>query len=307
MSTFWSLWIIVIVVINIAGSVWLLYATRRVEVSGTQEEGQPPTTGHIYDGIEEYDNPLPKWWFNMFMLTVIFSVIYLVLYPGMGNFKGLLGWTSIGQWQEQIDAADEQYGPLFAKFHDTTVAELAANPEALKMGGRLFANNCSTCHGSDGRGGYGFPNLADDDRLYGGSPEAIKYTITHGVNSDYDPSTRRVMMPAQGPMIGDAGVDNAANYVFSLSGRKHDAAKAEEGAKVFATYCAACHGADGKGNQMLGAPNLTDDVWLYGGSPEFVKHSIRSGRAGAMPAHGDLLKDDKIHLLTAYVYSLSQQ
>lgn len=298
MSTFWSIWIIVIVAINIGGATALLLANRKVEVKGDHPSDQPPTTGHVYDGIEEYDNPLPGWWFKMFLLTVVFSVVYLFLYPGLGSYKGYLGWTSANEWQKDVDNAEAKYGPVFAKFHDTPVEELISNPEALKMGGRLFANNCSVCHGVDGQGAYGFPNLTDKDWLYGGTPENIKTSITHGRNG---------MMNPWGDIIGEAGVDNVANYVFSLSDRKHDAAKAEEGSKVFATYCVACHGADAKGNQQVGAPNLTDDVWLYGGSPEYVKHSIRAGRAGNMPAHAELLKDDKIHLLTAYVYSLSHK
>lgn len=297
MSTFWSLWIIVIVVINIAGSVWLLFANKKIKVGeGAVDETGAPTTGHVYDGIEEYDNPLPRWWFNMFMLTVVFSVVYLLLYPGMGNFKGLLGWTSQGQWQEQMNEADKRYGPLFAQFHSTPVEELSVNPEALKMGARLFANNCSQCHGSDGRGTYGFPNLADDDWLYGGTPEAIKISIANGRNG---------AMPPWGSALGEDGVENVTQYVFSLGGRDQDAGQAEAGKQLFNTYCVACHGADGKGNQALGAPDLTDNTWLYGGSPEYVKHSIRAGRNGRMPAHNDILKEDKIHLLTAYVYSLS--
>ena len=297
MSTFWSLWVIVIVVFNIAFCMWLLFANRKVEVRGDLKPGEAPTTGHVYDGIEEYDNPLPGWWFNMFVITVVFSIVYLILYPGMGNFKGVLGWTSTGQWQEEVDAAEVRYGPLFAKYSSTPVDELSANPEALKMAGRLFANNCSQCHGSDGRGSYGFPNLADNDWLYGGSPEAIKVSIASGRNG---------IMSPWGDIIKEEGVDNVTNYVFSLSDRKHDTAKAEAGAQVFATYCTACHGADAKGNQAMGAPDLTDTVWLYGASPEFVKHTIRNGRSGQMPAHKDLLNDDKIHLLTAYVYSLSK-
>lgn len=297
MSTFWSLWVIVLVVINIVGSLWLLFANRKVEVRGDLPEGEAPTTGHVYDGIQEYDNPLPGWWFKMYVLTVVFSVVYLALYPGMGNFKGLLGWTSTGQWQANIDAADKRYGPIFAQYSNTPIEELSVTPQALKMGGRLFANNCAVCHGSDGGGAYGFPNLTDGDWLYGGTPEAIQTSIAHGRNG---------IMNAWGEIIGEEGVDNAAHYVFSLSGRSHDPAKTEAGSQVFATYCAACHGAEGKGNQLMGAPDLTDNVWLYGGSPEYVKHSIRNGRAGKMPAHGELLKEDKIHLLTAYVYSLSR-
>jgi cytochrome c oxidase cbb3-type subunit III len=297
MSTFWSIWVIVITLINILGATWLLFATRKVEIKGELTEGDAPKTGHVYDGIEEYDNPLPRWWFNMFLITVVFSLIYLMLYPGFGNFKGLLGWTSTGQWEEQIANADKRYGPIFAKFYDVPVEALSANPEALKMGGRLFSNNCSVCHGSDGRGGYGFPNLADNDWLYGGTPEAIKTSITQGRNG---------VMNAWGDVMGEESVQNVADFVFSLSDRNHDSVKAEAGTKVFATYCSACHGADGKGNQVLGAPNLTDNIWLYGASPEYVKHTIRNGRNGRMPAQQDLLSPEKIHLLTAYVYSLSR-
>ena len=297
MSTFWSVWIIVIVAINIIGCVWILFANRKVEVRGDLPEGQSPTTGHVYDGIEEYDNPLPGWWFKMFVLTVIFAVVYLVLYPGLGNFQGVLGWSSTGQWQEEVAEAEAKYGPLFARYSEVPVPELSANPEAMKMAGRLFANNCSQCHGADGRGSYGFPNLADDDWLYGGSPEAIRTSIVDGRNG--------VMNP-WGDILKSEGVENVAQYVFSLSGRDHNEQKADAGKPLFNTYCTACHGTDAKGNQAIGAPNLTDDVWLYGASPELVKHTIRNGRSGKMPAHGDILKADKIHLLTAYVYSLSR-
>ncbi|MAT50014.1 MAG: cytochrome-c oxidase, cbb3-type subunit III [Porticoccaceae bacterium] len=296
MSSFWSWWIIVIVVINIGGSLLLLLANRKVEVRGGKSD-EIPTTGHIYDGIEEYDNPLPRWWFNMFLITVIFSVVYLALYPGLGNFRGFLGWTSTGQLDQELAAAEEKYGPIFNQYMDDTIEELAANPDALKMGARLFANNCAVCHGSDGRGNYGFPNLADDDWLYGGQPENIKTSIVQGRNGIMNP---------WGDVIGEEGVVASANYVLKLSGRDHDAGQAAEGEKVYATYCSACHGADGKGNQTLGAPNLTDNTWLYGGSPEIIKHTIRNGRQGKMPAHGDLLKENRIHLLTAYVYSLSR-
>ena len=296
MTTFWSIWIIVITLGTIAGCTWLLFATRKTHQSG-DDNGEAKTTGHIYDGIEELDNPLPKWWFNMFVGTVIFGLIYLVLYPGLGSFKGILGWSSVGQWQEQIDEADAKYGPIYAQFSNMSAEELIANPEAMKMGSRLFNNNCSLCHGSDGGGSYGFPNLTDNDWLYGGTAEAIKASITHG---------RQGAMPAWGDVIGAEGVDNVAEYVFKLSGREHDAAKAEQGGEAYATYCAACHGAAGKGLQALGAPNLTDDTWLYGGSPAAVRHSIRNGRKGVMPAQDKLLREDKIHLLTGYVYSLSK-
>ncbi|PHS75802.1 MAG: cytochrome-c oxidase, cbb3-type subunit III [Porticoccus sp.] len=297
MSTFWSIWIIVFTAITIVGCTWLLFANRKVEVSDDTKEGESPKTGHVYDGIEEYDNPLPGWWFKMFVGTVVFGVIYLVLYPGLGNFGGVLGWTQVGQWEEEVAEAEAKYAPLYEQYSETPVEELIANPEAMKMSRRLFNNNCAVCHGSDGRGSYGFPNLADSDWLYGGSAEDIKTTLVNG---------RQGAMPALGGALGEDGVDNVAEYVFKISGREHDAKKAEAGGQLFATYCAACHGADGTGNKMLGAPNLTDGIWLYGGSPTLVRHTIRNGRNGNMPAQADKLKAEKIHLLTAYVYSLSK-
>ncbi|MAZ70894.1 cytochrome-c oxidase, cbb3-type subunit III [Porticoccus sp.] len=297
MSTFWSIWIIVFTAITIVGCTWLLFANRKVEVSDDTKEGEAPKTGHVYDGIEEYDNPLPGWWFKMFVGTVVFGVIYLVLYPGLGNFGGVLGWTQVGQWEEEVAEAEAKYAPLYEQYSETPVEELIANPEAMKMSRRLFNNNCAVCHGSDGRGSYGFPNLADSDWLYGGSVEDIKTTLVNG---------RQGAMPALGGALGEDGVDNVAEYVFKISGREHDAKKAEAGSQLFATYCAACHGADGTGNKMLGAPNLTDGIWLYGGSPTLVRHTIRNGRNGNMPAQADKLKAEKIHLLTAYVYSLSK-
>lgn len=299
MSTFWSLWIIVITLIVLIGSVWLLLVTRKIEVVDAKEgeHGEASTTGHNYDGIEEYDNPLPSWWFNMFLLTAIFGFVYLLLYPGFGSFKGLLGWSSTEQWRQEVAAAEERYAPIYARYRDMSVEEVIADPDAMKMGQRLFNNNCAICHGSDGRGSYGFPNLADDDWLYGGTAEAIKQSITHG---------RQGAMPGWGNVIGEEGVENTTAYIFSLSDRQHDAAKAQQGEQVFATYCTSCHGADGRGNTALGAPNLTDGTWLYGGSPALVKHSIRAGRNGNMPAQQGLIKEDKIHLLTAYVYRLSK-
>jgi len=297
MSTFWSIWIIVMILATIVGCTWLLFANRKVEVTKESEDGEAPKTGHVYDGIEEYDNPLPGWWFKMFVGTVLFGIGYLVLYPGFGSFDGVLGWTQVGQWEEEMAEAEAKYGPIYAQYADMPVEELIANPEAMKMARRLFNNNCSVCHGSDGRGSYGFPNLADSDWLYGGSAEQIKASITNG---------RKGAMPAWGPVIGDEGVDNVAEYVFKISGREHDAEKAAAGAKTYATYCASCHGAEGKGMTAMGAPDLTDGIWLYGGSPTLVRHSIRQGRNGNMPAQADKLKAEKIHLLTAYVYNLSK-
>jgi len=296
MSAFWSIWISVITLAVVFGVTWLLFATRKSEkFKETTEE----TVGHAFDGIEEYDNPLPKWWFNMFLITVVFSLGYLALYPGLGNFKGLLGWTSYNQWEKEMAHAEEVYAPVFAKYAALSIEELnqPGNETGLKMGQRMFANNCSVCHGVGGVGAYGFPNLTDNDWLYGGQPDTIVSTIVNG---------RQGGMPAWSAILGEDGIQDVTNYVLSLSGSEHDATAAERGQTQFNTLCAACHMPTGEGMQALGAPNLTDNIWLYGGSFEQIAHTLRVGRAGVMPAHKDLLSDDKIHLISAYVYSLSK-
>ena len=309
MSTFWSIWISVLTLVVIGGCTWLLFANRKIELKGDEaESGEVPTTGHVYDGIEEYDNPLPAWWFWSFLGTVIFSVAYLIWYPGLGNWEGAAKyfdkdgkpWTQENQWQKEVDKAEEKYGPIYAQFKDTPIVELAKNPDALKMGARLFADNCAICHGIDASGSHGFPNLADYDWLFGGDPEAIKASITHG---------RQGAMPAWGEVIGEEGVANVTEYVLSLSGQEHDAEKAAAGVEPYNATCTTCHGADGKGMKALGAPDLTDDIWLYHDHRYplrlSIRHSIRSGRNGNMPAHQDLLREEKIHLLAAYVFSLT--
>jgi cytochrome c oxidase cbb3-type subunit 3 len=297
MSFFWSMWVSVITLAVILGCAWLLIQTRKSE---TYKEETEETLGHEFDGIAEYDNPLPRWWFMLFMGTVIFGLVYLVLYPGLGNFKGLLGWTSAGQWEEEMAHAEEVYRPTFARYAALSIEELQDpnNAEGLRMGARMFANNCSVCHGVAATGAYGFPNLTDSDWLYGGDPATIVQTITHG---------RQGAMPAWGEVLQEEGVRDVASYVRSLSGLEADAEMAARGKTQFDMFCTACHAPDGTGMQMLGAPNLTDDTWLYGGSFEDISHSIRAGRAGVMPAHQDLLSEDKIKLISAYVYSLSKQ
>ncbi|HAV05877.1 MAG TPA: cytochrome-c oxidase, cbb3-type subunit III, partial [Pseudomonas sp.] len=228
------------------------------------------------------------------------------LYPGLGNWKGLLpgyedGWTQVKEWQREMDKADEQYGPLYAKYAAMPVEEVAKDPQALKMGGRLFASNCSVCHGSDAKGAYGFPNLTDDDWLWGGEPETIKTTILHG---------RQAAMPAWKDVIGEEGIRNVAGYVRSLSGRDTPegiSVDIEQGQKIFAANCVVCHGPEAKGVTAMGAPNLTDNVWLYGSSFAQIQQTLRYGRNGRMPAQEAILGHDKVHLLAAYVYSLSQQ
>jgi cytochrome c oxidase cbb3-type subunit 3 len=292
MTSFWSYWIIILTSISIVGITWILLANRK----GTARTDDN-TTGHVYDGIEELDNPLPAWWFYMFLLTIIWSVGYLVVYPGMGNYPGLLGWTQIGQYDAQVDKADAKFQHMRDKYLALPVAEIASDPAVLKMGQRMFANSCAQCHGADAKGRYGFPNLTDNDWLYGSSANEIKTSITAG---------RQGVMPAWGEIIKDKGVKEATAYILSLSGREGDAADIAAGETIYKTYCVACHLPDGSGNKAMGAANLANGIWLYGGSPEQISQTIRSGRNGVMPAHKETLSEDKIHILTAYVYSLSQ-
>jgi len=291
-SEFWSWFIIAIAG---GGIVWLFYLLKGNNKAST-EEGVP--TGHVWDeNLEELNNPLPRWWLFMFYFTIIFAIGYLILYPGMGSFKGVLGWSEVGEYEAEVAAADAEFGPLFAKFNQTPVAELAADPSAMKAGERLFVTYCAVCHGSDARGAPGFPNLRDNDWLHGGSPDQIEATIMNG---------RMGTMPAwEAPLGGDEGVNNVATYVMSLSGREVDATAAAAGKEKFDMFCVGCHMPDGTGNQALGAPNLSNNIWLYGGSPRTIKQTIAKGRNGRMPAHGEFLGKDKVHVLAGYIYSLS--
>ena len=292
-SDFWSYYVALITVISIVACAVLLWtmSTQRVPNQKVQ------TLGHVWDeNLAEYNNPLPNWWRWMFYLTIVFGLAYLVLYPGLGCFAGTFRWSSGGQYEAEQAAAAENYGPLFAKYAAMDIPAVAADPQAREIGQRLFLNYCSQCHASDARGGRGFPNLTDDDWLYGGEPATIEATITGGRNG---------IMPPLGGMLGEDGVKNAANYVLSLSGAMHDAELAAKGKQTFVTICAACHGQDGKGNAALGAPNLTDRIWLYGGSLAAIAETIRNGRNNKMPAWGEFLGKEKVHLLAAYVWGLS--
>lgn len=263
--------------------------------------------GHSFDGIEEYDNPLPKWWFMLFVGTIIFAVGYLALYPGLGNWKGILpgydgGWTQVKQWQKEVDKAEQQYGPIYAKFAAMPISEVAKDQQALKMGGRLFASNCSVCHGSDAKGAFGFPNLADQQWRWGGAPDSIKTSVLAG---------RHAVMPAWGEALGETGVQNVAAFVLEgIAGRKlPDGAKADAaaGKALFASNCMACHGPDGHGVQAMGAPDLSKPAaFIYGTSFSQLQQTIRYGRQGVMPNQQDFLGNDKVHLLAAYVFSLGQ-
>ncbi|MGD9586770.1 MAG: cytochrome-c oxidase, cbb3-type subunit III [Brachymonas sp.] len=294
-NSFWSVYVMAIVAFGIlfCVAILLIGATARAHTAADN------TTGHVWDGdLREINNPLPKWWVGLFWITIFFAITYLVLYPGFGTFKGILGWTSHGQYNTEMAKGDAQVAPLFAKYANMPVEEIAKDPKAVGMGQRLFLNNCAQCHGSNAKGGNGFPDLSDNDWLWGGKPDTIIQTITNG---------RHGQMP---PMIGAIGgkPDDAkavANYVLSLSGQPHDAALAAVGKPKFAA-CAACHGADGKGNQALGAPNLTDNVWLMGvPSEEGIVKQITNGKVNIMPAWGKRFSPEQIRLLGAYVWSLS--
>lgn len=292
MTSFWSMWVIVLTTITFVGLVWILFSNRKREQGSTDK-----TTGHEYDGIEELDNPLPSWWFSMFVITIVWGIGYLALYPGMGNFPGLLGWTQLTQHEEQVSTADEKIRAMRDRYLALPVEEIAGDPKVRKMGMRMFGNNCAQCHGADAKGSYGFPDLTDDDWIFGGSPADIKNSISNG---------RQAAMPAWGSVIGDQGVEDVTSYVLSLNGYDTDSAKTSAGETVYNTYCVACHSADATGNPALGSPNLKNGIWLYGGSAEQISHSVRAGRNGVMPAHKDMLSEDKIHILSAYVYGLSQ-
>jgi cytochrome c oxidase cbb3-type subunit 3 len=294
-SGFWSWYIIVGAGGGIVAVLWLI---RWMSTGPRPKAGEKPKShGHVWDeDLQELNNPLPRWWLGLFYLTLVFGVVYLVLFPGMGTFKGILGWTETGQYEKEIAAADKQFNPLYEKYLKEDLKLLAANREALKTGERLFVNYCTGCHGSDAGGGPGFPNLRDEDWLYGGDPKTIETTILNG---------RQGAMPAWGAVLGPEGVANVSEYVLSLSGRSVNDTVAATGKEKFMQLCVACHGPDGKGNQAMGAPNLTDNIWLYGGSKKTIMETIDKGRAGRMPAHAEFLGEAKVHLLAAYIYSLS--
>ncbi|PAW10875.1 cytochrome-c oxidase, cbb3-type subunit III [Vibrio sp. V1B] len=319
MTTFWSLWIIVITVGTLVGCAILLTWCAKDKMG--VEEGED--MGHEYDGIRELNNPLPKWWTYLFVSTFVFAAVYLTLFPGLGSFKGVLNWQSsdqtvrtleeskeaiaraqenkqLNQYAKELDDADAYFGEAFrALAHNSEglrpIPEIAQDPEALKVGQRLFLQNCSQCHGSDARGQKGFPNLTDDAWLYGGEPAAIVTTIMQG---------RIGQMPAWKDALGEQGVQEVVSYTLSLSGRKVNAREAEAGKARF-VVCAACHGTDGKGNPAVGAPDLTDQDWLFGDSRAAVTETVMNGRSGVMPAWKDILGEDKVQLVAAYVWSLS--
>ncbi|HFC30425.1 MAG TPA: cytochrome-c oxidase, cbb3-type subunit III [Oceanospirillales bacterium] len=295
MSSGWSIFIIIIVVAHIIGYSYLLWSTSKIK---TKDHKQGDTTGHNWDGIEEYNNPLPRWWLFMFIITIVFSIGYLILYPGMGNYKGTLNWTEENAWAAENKAVLEKRAKLFSTFIDKSIPEMIKDKKAMAIGERLFANHCSTCHGSDAQGAVGFPNLTDDDWLYGGEPDTLVQTITDGRNG---------VMPAWASALGDDGIKQVAAYVRNFSEQGQDKELVAEGQKKFTMFCIACHGADAKGNHLMGAPNLTDNTWLHSFDSSRLEEVISEGISGQMPAHGELLDSGSIKTLAAYVYSLSHE
>jgi cytochrome c oxidase cbb3-type subunit III len=292
-NSFWPIFITTISLGGIFGCALLLWRTSKAKVA----TGSDGTSGHVWDGdLREMNNPLPRWWVWLFVITIVFGLAYLAYFPGLGSYKGSGDWSEVGQYEREVAQANAALAPLYAKYAAMPVEQLAANPEAHAIGERLFMNNCAQCHGSDARGSRGFPNLTDHDWLHGGSPDKITETIIHG---------RIGMMPPMAAAIGtDEDVKNVANYVLSLSNSPHDAARATLGQAKFAV-CAACHGVDGKGIQAIGSANLADNIWLHGAGEAAIIQRIKEGKTNQMPAWDSKFSPEQIHVLAAYVWSFS--
>ncbi len=296
MSSGWSLFVVVLTILNILACVWLLWWTAKPK-SATEKIGGGADTGHVWDkDLREYNNPLPRWWLWLFYITVVFGLLYLVLYPGLGNFGGVKNWSQSAQYQQQRAEIEARAAQMLAPFERMTVPQLAANTQAMSTAHNLFQNNCAQCHGSDGGGARGFPNLTDANWQWGGDPDTVVQTISGG---------RMGVMPPWGEVLGDEGVEQVVAYVRKLSNQPADATLAAAGETHFQTVCAACHGMDGKGNTMLGAPNLTDGVWLYGSDDASIRETIVGGRNNQMPAFADKLGEQRVRLLAAYVLRMS--
>ena len=290
-----SLFIVIGTILNVVAAMWLLLAMRKRSGESTTTSD---TTGHVWDGdLREYNNPLPRWWLWLFILSIIFSVGYVILYPGMGNAKGTLGWSQKSQFETMQAEQEKKTQAMLAQFAGKTAEELAGDPRATAVGRNLFANNCAACHGSDGRGAPGFPNITDGDWQWGGDAQSITTTITEG---------RTAIMTPWIDVLGPQGVDDVVAHVMTLSGRKASTGDAAAGKVQFETLCSACHGVDGRGNHALGAPNLTDNIWLYGGAADKIRETVVKGRQGMMPAHGERMGEARVRLLTAYVLSMGE-
>lgn len=293
MSNAWSWYIILGTALSLAACFWLVaYANRQRASAEEIKESE----SHVWDeNIRELNNPLPMWWLWLFIGTIVWSAFYLIYYPGMGNFDGIANWSQEQQYAEEVAAAEAQYGPIFAQFGAMDIASLANDAKALGIGASLYQNYCAQCHGSTAQGARGFPNLTDEAWLYGGEPAQIEQSILSG---------RAGIMPPLGAVFpSDAALDEMVRYVQAMpDGMDTDSPAHAQ----YMTLCIACHGPTGAGMQALGAPSLVDDNWLYGSSPAEIRKSIAEGRAGVMPAHRDLIGEDRARILAAYVYSLSR-
>lgn len=293
LNSFWNWFVIIISVGSILACWWLLHWTKGVSDRSDDDDG---STGHVWDeDLRELNTPLPRWWLHLFNITIVFALVYLALFPGLGNFAGIKGWTQVEQYDAEMVQAETAQEAVYARFRDMDGDALMADAEAMDTAGRLFGNNCAMCHGSDGRGAKGFPNLADNNWQWGGSYEDILTTLKAG---------RMAVMPPHEAILGEDGIREVVAYVQQISGQKADAEMASAGKARF-MVCAACHGQDGKGNTLLGAPNLTDDIWLYGGNPNDIEMTLIKGRNGRMPAFENQLSESHRRLLAAYVKSLS--
>lgn len=294
-SNFWSVYVAGITIAGIVACLLLLWITARKKVASDSNN----TTGHVWDeDLTEMNNPMPRWWMWLFVLTIIFSFAYLAIYPGLGKFAGKMGWSQYGAYDAEMAQAKAELEPLYARFTSMTTEQVAQDPQAMAIGERLFMNNCAQCHGSDANGSKSFPSLADKDWLHGGEPDTIKETITKG---------RMGNMPPMAAAVGSADdVKNVAHYVLSLSNSQHDAARAAQGKEKFAV-CAGCHGPDGKGMTAVGAPNLTDNIWLHGSGEAAIVAMVNNGKQNQMPAQEERLTKDQIHVLASYIWSLSNK
>lgn len=294
-SDFWSFYVAGITILGIVGCGVLLWMTARKKVESASDN----TTGHVWDeDLREMNNPMPRWWMWLFVITIIFAFAYLAIYPGLGKYSGKLNWTQTGAYDAEVAKANAELEPLYARFASMKPEEIAVDPQAVAIGERLFMNNCAQCHGSDANGSKGFPNLTDNDWLYGGTPEKIHETLVNGRMGNMPPMAAAVGTPEE--------VRNLANYVLSLSGSPHDSLRASLGRSKFVA-CAACHGMDGKGNYALGAPNLTDDIWLHGWGETSIVNIVNNGKVNVMPAQADKLTEAQINVLAAYVWGMSNK
>jgi len=292
-SNFWSVYVAGITIISIAACALLLWFTGKAKAMTASDN----TTGHVWDGdLREMNNPLPRWWVGLFIITIVFAAVYLYLYPGLGGSAGSTGWTSQGQYDAEVAKGNAEVAPLYAKFAAMQVEDISKDPQAHAIGERLFMNNCSQCHGSDAHGSKDFPNLTSGHWMWGGTPDKLIETITGG---------RKGQMPTMAAAVGTSeDVKNVANYVLSLSNNPHDSVRAELGKAKF-VVCAACHGPEAKGNPAIGAPNLTDGIWSCGFNEAGIINQVTNGRARVMPAQGGRLSEAQIRVLVAYVWGLS--